>query len=69
MNPSLYKIEVLFPDGARKNTFAFNLDDADRYISDTRHFKEIGAASAKLSVVYVHRGIKYQVLRKTVRFL
>lgn len=69
MNPSLYKIEVLFPDGVRKNTFAFNLDDADRYISDTRHFKEIGAASAKLSVVYVHRGIKYQVLRKTVRFL
>lgn len=69
MNPSLYKIEVLFPDGVRKNTYAFNLNDADRYISDTRHFKEIGAASAKLSVVYVHRGIKYQVLRKTVRFL
>lgn len=69
MNPSLYKIEVLFPDGACKNTYAFNLDDADRYISDTRHFKEIGAASAKLSVVYVHKGIKYQVLRKTVRFL
>ena len=67
MNPSLYKIEVYFPDGVCKNTYAFNLDDADRYISDTRHFKEIGAVSVKLSVVYVHRGIKYQILRKTVR--
>lgn len=38
------------------------------YAFDTRHFKEIGAVSAKLSVVYVHQGIKYQVLRKTVRF-
>ena len=68
MHPSLYKIEVYFPDGVCKNTYAFNLDDADRYISNARHFKEIGAVSAKLSVVYAHQGIQYQVLRKTVRF-
>lgn len=65
MKPSLYKIEVCYVDGVSKNTYAFKVEDAERYISDYKHLKKIGAASVRLYIIYVNRGIQYQILRES----
>jgi hypothetical protein len=53
MKPSLYRIEICDSDGVIKNTYAFNADDAERYISETEHLKKTSGGSVKLYVTYI----------------
>ena len=68
MNPSLYRIEVLFSNGVCENTYAFKFDDAERYITDKEHMQKVGAVLAKLYAIYVINGLKYQVVREIIHF-
>lgn len=68
MRPSFYRIEVLLSNGDCKNTYAFKYGDAKRYIADTGHMQEIGAASAKLYDVYKINGVNYQIVREIIHF-